>query len=70
MVHVCMHSDVHVSIYTCTHHTCTYAHIHAHAQPNTDIVVGAADGIGFFVNDRFASLIGREVGWRLLYGQE
>ena len=57
-------------IYTCTHHTCTYAHIHTHAQPNTDIVVGAADGIGFFVNDRFASLIGREVGWRLSDGQE
>ena len=47
-----------------------YAHIYAHAQPNTDIVIGAADGIGFFVNDRFASLIGREVGWRLSDGQE
>jgi len=36
------------------------SHIHpfkcTFTQPNTDIVIGAADGTGFFVDDRFVNI--------------
>ena len=31
----------------------THTHTHSFKQPNTDVIVGAADGTGFFVDDRF-----------------
>ena len=50
-------------------HIQTFTHMHMHSQPSTDVVVGAADGTGFFVNDRFVGFVGtyicREVGWIL-----
>ena len=50
------HTRTHTHTYTHTH-THTHTHMHTHTQiytqPRTDIVVGAADGTGFFVDDRF-----------------
>ena len=47
-------------------HIQTFTHMHMHSQPSTDVVVGAADGTGFFVNDRFVGFVGtyicRELG--------
>ena len=34
-------------------HTHTHTHTHTLKQLNTDVIVGAADGTGFFVDDRF-----------------
>ena len=40
--------------HTHTHtHIHTHTHTHTNAQANTDVIVGAADGTGFFVDDRF-----------------